>query len=139
MDFVRSCDEMSQLDLGLVVWTYPGGFKVLRAATRGSFVESLAETVTQYVRTLGSISPIELAVFEECSVTLAMEHLKLVESQGVLCRDESVKEVRFYENLISGVATKLGLGMAVLEGKGISGAHNKLATLYLLALKASYM
>ncbi|KAJ1920083.1 Vacuolar protein-sorting-associated protein 36 [Mycoemilia scoparia] len=108
MDFVRGCEELPRLDLGLEVWTYPNsGFKVLRiASSRGVSLDDpgrrdLSSNVMQYVKGLGSITALELAVYEDCSVTLATEHLTFVEAQGYLCRDESVKEIRFYENIIN--------------------------------------
>ncbi|CAG8614898.1 2886_t:CDS:10, partial [Acaulospora morrowiae] len=62
--------------------------------------EQTAQHILEYIKTTGPLTAIDLASFDKMSIALAIEQLQMVEAKGLICRDETVEGVRFYENLI---------------------------------------
>ena len=58
--------------------------------------DAVGERIAQRVAALGSTTPRQLAELSDVSATLAREQLQLAESQGRLCRDDTMQGLRFY-------------------------------------------
>ncbi|CAG8665705.1 1234_t:CDS:2, partial [Acaulospora colombiana] len=62
--------------------------------------EQTAQHILELIKTTGPLTAIDLASLDKMSIALATEQLLMVEARGLICRDETVEGIRFYENLI---------------------------------------
>ncbi|XP_059481593.1 vacuolar protein-sorting-associated protein 36 [Neocloeon triangulifer] len=96
-DMLKSCQLMTTLDLPLTLKKFESGVQVLHLNTHK---ESIIKTTTQAVRDNGSFTAEELAQTLGTAVLLAREQLLLSESEGMICRDDTIEGLRFYPNLL---------------------------------------
>jgi ESCRT-II complex subunit VPS36 len=61
--------------------------------------EEVSKSITSLIQTSGSLTSVELSQLKGISIILAKEQLMETESLGLLCRDESLEGIRFYENI----------------------------------------
>merc|ERR1712098_346941 len=61
--------------------------------------EEQRQSLCNLVESAGSLTPEELGQQQGLSVILARERLVSAETEGVLCRDDSVEGLRFFPNL----------------------------------------
>ncbi|CAG8485794.1 3314_t:CDS:2 [Paraglomus occultum] len=97
-DLYKACSLFEPLDLPMRLHQLASGLLVVQAADHNDDV--IAKKILEYIRQRGSLTAIELAAVENTSITLVNEQLQMTVSKGLICTDETVEGVRFYENII---------------------------------------
>ncbi|CAG8497742.1 1377_t:CDS:2 [Paraglomus brasilianum] len=97
-DLYKACSLFERLDLPMRLHQLASGLLVVQAADHNDDV--IAKRVLEYIRQKGSLTAIELAAIENASIALVSEQLQMTVSKGLICIDETVEGVRFYENII---------------------------------------
>ncbi|CAG8600151.1 9918_t:CDS:10 [Dentiscutata erythropus] len=92
-DLYKACSQFEHLNLPMRLRKFSSGLMVVDD-------EQIAQRILQHIKTKGPLTAIELASLDKMSVVLINEQLQMVEEKGLICRDESVEGVRFYDNLI---------------------------------------
>ncbi|CAI2163835.1 10832_t:CDS:10 [Funneliformis geosporum] len=93
-DLYKACSLFERLNLPLRLRKYESGLLVVHD-------DQIAQRILEYIKLRGSLSGIELASIEQKSVVLVNEQLQMVEAKGLICRDESIEGIRYYDNLIN--------------------------------------
>ncbi|CAJ0581223.1 unnamed protein product, partial [Mesorhabditis spiculigera] len=95
-DLLNACAALSKVDTPLELHRFPSGVLVLQL--KSANVESTVDGTVSLVGSEGSLSATELAATQGITMVLAKERLLAAESKGLLCRDDTVEGLRFYEN-----------------------------------------
>ncbi|KAF9907288.1 Vacuolar protein-sorting-associated protein 36 [Lobosporangium transversale] len=101
-DLHTACQLFPELNLPLRLRKFDSGLLVLQTLSRYSNDE-VSESILSRIKNLppgSSLDAIELASAVQISVVLAQEQLLMTEARGLICRDESVNGLRFYDNLL---------------------------------------
>ncbi|CAG8503745.1 14921_t:CDS:10 [Funneliformis caledonium] len=93
-DLYKACSLFERLSLPLRLRKYESGLLVIHD-------DQIAQRILECIQLKGSLSAIELASIEQKSVVLVNEQLQMVEAKGLICRDESIEGIRYYDNLIN--------------------------------------
>jgi len=96
-DLLLGAKALAEAGLPLQLHTFPTGVMVLRG--QGVSHEEEKQSMVNLVESSGSLTPEELGQMQAMSVVLAREKLVSAETEGALCRDDSVEGLRFYPNL----------------------------------------
>jgi ESCRT-II complex subunit VPS36 len=56
--------------------------------------------IIRYAKAKGSLTALDVVKLDKVSILIAKEQLDSAEQNGVICRDETVEGLRYYENLI---------------------------------------
>ncbi|KAF9435843.1 hypothetical protein BGZ76_005391 [Entomortierella beljakovae] len=102
-DLHTACQMFQELNLSLRMRKFESGLLVIQTLARYSDDEvstSIADRIQKLPPGAG-LSAIELASAIQISVALAQEQLLMTEARGLICRDESVEGLRFYDNLFT--------------------------------------
>jgi ESCRT-II complex subunit VPS36 len=97
-DLLRACREMKRLQLPLLLRKLTSGSMVLQAASHSD--GKLSKIVLEILKNQGPMTALQLSKAMQVSLVLAKQYLFVAEQLGILCRDETVDSLRFYENLI---------------------------------------
>jgi len=97
-DLYKACSLFERLNLPFRLRKYESGLLVVQSVAYSD--DQIAQRILECIRSKGSLSAIELASIEQKSVVLVNEQLQMVETKGLICRDESVEGIRYYDNLI---------------------------------------
>ncbi|CAB5200181.1 unnamed protein product [Rhizophagus irregularis] len=97
-DLQKACSLFERLNLPFRLRKFESGLSVVQSVAHSD--DQIAQRVLECIRSKGSLSAIELASMEQKSVVLVNEQLQMVEAKGLICRDESVEGIRYYDNLI---------------------------------------
>ncbi|KAG0243626.1 hypothetical protein BGW41_001837 [Actinomortierella wolfii] len=100
-DLHSACLLFAELNLPLRLRKFDSGLLAIQTLARHNDDEvaaSLLKTVQELPPGMG-ITAIELARIMQISVALAQDQLLMTEGKGLLCRDESVEGLRFYDNI----------------------------------------
>ncbi|CAG8630059.1 15838_t:CDS:10 [Gigaspora rosea] len=92
-DLYKACSQFEHLNLPMRLRKFSSGLMVVDD-------EQIAQRILHHIKTKGPLTAIELASLDKMSVVLVNEQLQMVEEKGLICKDESVEGVRFYDNLI---------------------------------------
>lgn len=96
-DLLLAAKTLKEAGLPMVLHTFPTGVMVLRSQNVSE--EEQTQSLSNLVESLGSLTPEELGQQQSLSVILARERLVSAETEGVLCRDDSVEGLRFFPNM----------------------------------------
>ncbi|KAF9930133.1 Vacuolar protein-sorting-associated protein 36 [Modicella reniformis] len=100
-DLHTACQLFSELNLPLRLRKFDSGLLVIQTMARYSDDE-VSTSITKRIQSLppgAGLTAVELASAIQISVALAQEQLLMTEARGLICRDESVEGLRFYDNL----------------------------------------
>ncbi|RIA97448.1 EAP30/Vps36 family-domain-containing protein [Glomus cerebriforme] len=97
-DLYKACSLFERLNLPFRLRKYESGLLVVHLLAHSD--DQIAQRILECIQSKGSLSAIELASIEQKSVVLVNEQLQMVEDKGLICRDESVEGIRYYDNLI---------------------------------------
>ncbi|CAG8437186.1 10666_t:CDS:10 [Ambispora gerdemannii] len=87
-DMYKACSLFEQLNMPMRLRKFPSGLNVVHD-------EKTAQRILEEIQKNGPKTAIDLAERQKTSVFL------MTEAKGLICRDETVEGLRFYENLIS--------------------------------------
>ncbi|KAG0350835.1 hypothetical protein BG005_009654 [Podila minutissima] len=102
-DLHTACTLFLDLNLPLRLRKFDSGLLVIQTMARYSDDE-VSETISARIRRLppgAGLSAVELASAIQISVALAQEQLLMTEARGLICRDESVEGLKFFDNLFA--------------------------------------
>ncbi|KAF9996421.1 Vacuolar protein-sorting-associated protein 36 [Entomortierella chlamydospora] len=102
-DLHTACQMFEELKLPLRMRKFDSGLLVIQTMARYSDDE-VSNSIASRIRSLppgDGLTAIELASAIQISVALAQEQLLMTEARGLICRDESVEGLRFYDNLFA--------------------------------------
>ncbi|KAF9319586.1 hypothetical protein BG003_008693 [Podila horticola] len=102
-DLHTACTLFPDLNLPLRLRKFDSGLLVIQTMARYSDDE-VSETISARIRRLppgAGLSAVELASAIQISVALAQEQLLMTEARGLICRDESVEGLKFFDNLFA--------------------------------------
>ncbi|KAG0036587.1 hypothetical protein BGZ82_003998 [Podila clonocystis] len=102
-DLHTACALFLDLNLPLRLRKFDSGLLVIQTMARYSDDE-VSETISARIRRLppgAGLSAVELASAIQISVALAQEQLLMTEARGLICRDESVEGLKFFDNLFA--------------------------------------
>ncbi|RHZ83650.1 hypothetical protein Glove_89g106 [Diversispora epigaea] len=98
-DLYKACSLFEHLSLPMRLRKFASGLSVL-VGSNFKLDEQTAQRIIDFIKDRESLTAIELASLAKMSVVLAIEQLQMVEAKGLICRDETVEGIRFYDNLI---------------------------------------
>ncbi|TPX70015.1 hypothetical protein SpCBS45565_g02068 [Spizellomyces sp. 'palustris'] len=99
-DLRKCCNQFEILQLPYRIRQFDSGLLVVQAATHSD--EETARRVHAHVKgAKDGLKAVDLAPLEQVSVVLAVEQLLLTESRGLICRDDTVEGLRFFDNIIT--------------------------------------
>ncbi|KAF9962411.1 hypothetical protein BGZ72_006233 [Mortierella alpina] len=102
-DLHTACQMFPELNLPLRLRKFDSGLLVIQTMARYSDDE-VSATIAERIRQLppgAGLTAVELASAIQISVALAQDQLLMAEARGVICRDESVEGLRFFDNLFA--------------------------------------
>ncbi|KAF9187281.1 hypothetical protein BGZ51_001438 [Haplosporangium sp. Z 767] len=102
-DLHTACQMFQELNLPLRLRKFDSGLLVIQTMARYSDDE-VSSTISKRIQSLppgAGLTAVELASAIQISVALAQEQLLMTESRGLICRDESVEGLRFFDNLFA--------------------------------------
>ncbi|KAI8362953.1 EAP30/Vps36 family-domain-containing protein [Mortierella sp. GBAus27b] len=102
-DLHTACQLFSELNLPLRLRKFDSGLLVIQTMERYSDDE-VSVSITNHIQDLppgAGLTAVELAGAIQISVALAQEQLLMTEARGLICRDETVDGLRFYDNLFA--------------------------------------
>ncbi|KAF9578507.1 Vacuolar protein-sorting-associated protein 36 [Lunasporangiospora selenospora] len=103
-DLNTACQMFEELNLPLRLRKFDSGLLVIQTLARYSDDE-VAQSILGKIQSLPmgapGLSAVELASAVQISVALATEQLLTTEALGMICRDESVEGLRFFDNLMA--------------------------------------
>ncbi|KAF9359742.1 Vacuolar protein-sorting-associated protein 36 [Mortierella sp. AD094] len=102
-DLHTACQTFQELKLPLRMRKFDSGLLVIQTMARYSDDE-VSTSIASRIQGLppgDGLTAIELASAIQISVALAQEQLLMTEARGLICRDESVEGLRFYDNLFT--------------------------------------
>ncbi|KAG0376423.1 hypothetical protein BGX24_007771 [Mortierella sp. AD032] len=102
-DLHTACELFEALNLPLRLRKFDSGLLVIQTLARYSDDE-VSGAITKRIQTLppgAGLTAVELASAIQISVALAQEQLLMTEARGLICRDESVEGLRFFDNLFT--------------------------------------
>ncbi|PVU91612.1 hypothetical protein BB561_004315 [Smittium simulii] len=112
-DFIEACKLFEELGLPLKLRKFPSGILALQSdssigifssdndRTNNKVDDIFEERVKELVESFGSLSAIQYSAIDGLPLLLANELLLGYEHQQVLCRDETLQEIRFYKNIFN--------------------------------------
>ncbi|KAF8976456.1 Vacuolar protein-sorting-associated protein 36 [Entomortierella lignicola] len=102
-DLHTACQMFEELKMPLRLRKFDSGLLVIQTLARYSDdeVSSVIASRIQDLPPGAGLTAIELASAIQISVALAQEQLLMTEARGLICRDESVEGLRFYDNLFT--------------------------------------
>ncbi|KAF9559929.1 Vacuolar protein-sorting-associated protein 36 [Mortierella alpina] len=102
-DLHTACQMFPELNLPLRLRKFESGLLVIQTMARYSDDE-VSATIAKRIQQLppgAGLTAVELASAIQISVALALDQLLMAESRGLICRDESVEGLRFFDNLFA--------------------------------------
>ncbi|KAF9908904.1 hypothetical protein EC991_009310 [Linnemannia zychae] len=102
-DLHTACELFEVLNLPLRLRKFDSGLLVIQTLARYSDDE-VSSVITKSIQALppgAGLTAVELASAVQISVALAQEQLLMTEARGLICRDESVEGLRFFDNLFT--------------------------------------
>ncbi|KAG0250077.1 hypothetical protein BG011_008662 [Mortierella polycephala] len=102
-DLHTACQMFQDLNLPLRLRKFDSGLLVIQTMARYSDDE-VSSTISKRIQNLppgAGLTAVELASAIQISVALAQDQLLMAESRGLICRDESVEGLRFFDNLFA--------------------------------------
>ncbi|KAG0363281.1 Vacuolar protein-sorting-associated protein 36 [Gamsiella multidivaricata] len=103
-DLHTACQMFPDLNLPLRLRKFDSGLLVIQTMARYSDDEvssAISKRIQELPPGAPGLSAVELASAIQISVALAQEQLLMTEARGLICRDESVEGLRFYDNLFA--------------------------------------
>jgi len=95
-DILLASKALKDVNLPMSLHTFDSGVLVLRTSNHSE--EEVKQNLMNQLESVGSFTPEEMSTSLGLSVILAKERLLTVESEGLVCRDDSVEGLRFYPN-----------------------------------------
>merc|ERR1719312_1854666 len=95
-DILLASQSLKDVNLPMSLHTFDSGVMVLRTSNHSE--EEVKQNLMNQVESVGSFTPEEMSTSLGVSVILAKERLLAAESEGLLCRDDSVEGLRFFPN-----------------------------------------
>jgi len=95
-DILMASQSLKDVSLPMSLHTFNSGVMVLRTSNHSE--EEVKQNLMNMLESVGSFTPEEMSTSLGLSVILAKERLLSAESEGLLCRDDSVEGLRFYQN-----------------------------------------
>lgn len=96
-DITNACRLFPELGIPIRLHSFDSGFMVLQSDSHS--LESLTKSIMKAVESSATgFSASDVADSLQMSLVLAKQHLIAAEQTGLLCRDETLEEVRFYIN-----------------------------------------
>ncbi|KAF9284016.1 hypothetical protein BGZ68_004945 [Mortierella alpina] len=102
-DLYTACQMFPELNLPLRMRKFDSGLLVIQTMARYSDDE-VSATIAKRIQQLppgAGLTAVELASAIQISVALAQDQLLMAEARGLICRDESVEGLRFFDNLFA--------------------------------------
>ncbi|KAJ3125006.1 Vacuolar protein-sorting-associated protein 36 [Nowakowskiella sp. JEL0407] len=96
-DLYKACQQFEILKLPFRLRGFDSGLSVVQSIHHSD--DSTAARVEAHVKQHPGITAAEIARKENISVVLAREQLLMTEGKGLICRDDTVEGLKFYENL----------------------------------------
>lgn len=95
-DLLNACQLMQRLSLPLSLHEFKSGIKTLQISVRSD--AQIVQRVVEAVRTQGHLSVAQLSSLMNVSPIVAKQYLLIGEERCLLCRDDSIEGLHFYEN-----------------------------------------
>jgi ESCRT-II complex subunit VPS36 len=95
-DLLNACKLMQKLSMPLVLHEFKSGIKTLQISVRSD--AQIMERVMGMIRSNEHLSVVQLSSLMNVSPIVAKQYLLIGEDRGLLCRDDSVEGLHFYEN-----------------------------------------
>ena len=95
-DVLKACECMQALSLPVRLRKFHSGVLVVELATLSD--DELVQELALLACEQGFLTASRLAARNHISAVLAAEQLLLAEARGLLCRDDAVEGLRFYQN-----------------------------------------
>jgi len=95
-DLLNACKLMQKKAMPLVLHEFKSGIKTLQISMRSD--AQMMERVMGMVRAHEHLSVVQLSSLMSVSPIVAKQYLLIGEDQGLLCRDDSLEGLHFYEN-----------------------------------------
>lgn len=92
-DLYKSCVMLNKMNLPIQLKEFESGVKIIVKRD-----ETISQTVLDIISEKEFVSSVGLANKLGVSMILTKEHLLMMEGKGILCRDETAEDVRFYKN-----------------------------------------
>jgi ESCRT-II complex subunit VPS36 len=99
-DLTHACRLLGSVGSPITLAAFPSGFTVLQSASRsGAVLRAGVLRAADQAASTGGVAAVDVAHALEVSLTLAKEHLLAAEQAELLCRDETLEDLRFYPNI----------------------------------------
>jgi len=95
-DLLMASKALKEASLPMLLHTFESGVMVLRTSNHSE--EEVKQSLMNQLESVGTFTPEEMSTSLGLSLILAKERLLSAESEGLLCRDDSVEGLRFYPN-----------------------------------------
>ncbi|KAJ3051259.1 hypothetical protein HK097_007758, partial [Rhizophlyctis rosea] len=100
-DLQKSCALFTTLNLPFRLRRFDSGLLVVQSESESD--ENVCRRVWEVVKKReGGVTKVEVARAVGVGVVLAGEWLLMAEKKGLICRDDTVEGLRFWDNLIMG-------------------------------------
>ncbi|KAI1307208.1 hypothetical protein EDD11_004561 [Mortierella claussenii] len=102
-DLQTACQQFEELSLPLRLRKFDSGLLAIQTVARYSD-DDVSSSITTRIQNLPpgtGLTAVELASAIQISIALAQEQLMMTEARGLICRDESMEGLRFYDNLFA--------------------------------------
>jgi ESCRT-II complex subunit VPS36 len=98
-DLTHACRLLGSVGSPITLAAFPSGFTVLQSASRsGAVLRAGVLRAAEQAASTGGVAAVDVAHALEVSLALAKEHLLAAEQAELLCRDETLEDLRFYIN-----------------------------------------
>ncbi|KAG9302381.1 hypothetical protein G9A89_011431 [Geosiphon pyriformis] len=98
-DLYKACSLFEKLNLPMRLRKFESGLNITSVLTHSD--EQTAQLILSFIRAEGPKTAIDVAERQNASIFLVTEQLLMTEAKGLICRDETVEGIRFYDNLIN--------------------------------------
>ncbi|KAJ3292928.1 Vacuolar protein-sorting-associated protein 36 [Borealophlyctis nickersoniae] len=99
-DLQKACAQFPHLHLPFHLRKFDSGLLVIQS-DKHSDEETARRAHEKVMETAQGVTAVALAAKGKVSVVLALEQLLMTEKRGLICRDDTVEGLRFYDNLIA--------------------------------------
>ncbi|KAI9102468.1 EAP30/Vps36 family-domain-containing protein [Phlyctochytrium arcticum] len=100
-DLLKCCNLFEALNLPYRLRQFPSGLLIVQSVDHSD--EVVTKRVHDYIKQLGSAGAqaMDWAQAGNISVVLATEQLLMAESEALICRDDTIEGMRYFDNIIA--------------------------------------
>ncbi|ORY04710.1 Vps36-domain-containing protein [Basidiobolus meristosporus CBS 931.73] len=97
-DVHKATSLFDSLNLPMRLRKFSSGLLVVQSLSQSD--DAIAQHLFELIKANGALSAIDIAEVESVPVVLITEQLLMTEARGLICRDETIEGIKFYENLL---------------------------------------